>query len=217
MKSDGRVPEGIPRSGGGVRVRAMRTGIVIEVNAADRARLEAVVADRNSPQKHVWRARIVLLTAAGVGTTHDPWRVTRRVLEPRQPCTSGRASGGRHMTIHHDGLRPHLPCLRPGRASAPRERQALSSTESRIKNAGFGGNPCAGPWPHVANFGSICDQAWPSPRSRLSLAPGSGTRMDSVGIARAGSGEAINETAVMKSSSETVVINQQYCAGYEGG
>jgi transposase len=46
----------------------MRTGIVIEVNAADRARLEAVVADRNSPQKHVWRARIVLLAAAGVGT-----------------------------------------------------------------------------------------------------------------------------------------------------
>lgn len=46
----------------------MRTGIVIDVNAADRARLEAVVADRNSPQKHVWRAQIVLLTAAGVGT-----------------------------------------------------------------------------------------------------------------------------------------------------
>ncbi len=41
----------------------MRTGVVVEVTAADRARLEAVVADRNSPQKHVWRARIVLLTA----------------------------------------------------------------------------------------------------------------------------------------------------------
>jgi transposase len=46
----------------------MRTGIVVEVTAADRARLEAVVADRNSPQKHVWRARIVLLTADGCGT-----------------------------------------------------------------------------------------------------------------------------------------------------
>ena len=31
------------------------------MDAADRARLEAIVADRNSPQKHVWRARIVLL------------------------------------------------------------------------------------------------------------------------------------------------------------
>jgi transposase len=46
----------------------MRTGIRVAVSAADRDRLEAIVADRNSPQKHVWRARIVLLTADGVGT-----------------------------------------------------------------------------------------------------------------------------------------------------
>jgi hypothetical protein len=36
----------------------MRPGIVVNVTAADRARLEAVVADRNSPQKHFWRAGI---------------------------------------------------------------------------------------------------------------------------------------------------------------
>ena len=46
----------------------MRTGIIVDVNAADRARLEGIVAARNSPQKHVWRARIVLLTADGLGT-----------------------------------------------------------------------------------------------------------------------------------------------------
>jgi transposase len=46
----------------------MRKGITIDVSAADRARLEAVVADRSSPQKHVWRARIVLLTSEEVGT-----------------------------------------------------------------------------------------------------------------------------------------------------
>ena len=46
----------------------MREGIIIEVSAADRSRLEAVVSDRNSPQKHVWRSRIVLLTADGLGT-----------------------------------------------------------------------------------------------------------------------------------------------------
>ena len=51
-----------------VRVWGMREGIVVEVSAADRVRLEAVAADRNSPQKHVWRARIVLLTADGYGT-----------------------------------------------------------------------------------------------------------------------------------------------------
>ena len=40
----------------------------IRLNAADRSELEAVVANRNSPQKHVWRAKIVLLTAADRGT-----------------------------------------------------------------------------------------------------------------------------------------------------
>ncbi len=46
----------------------MREGISIEVTAADRERLAAVVADRNSPQKHVWRAQIILATAEGCGT-----------------------------------------------------------------------------------------------------------------------------------------------------
>jgi hypothetical protein len=46
----------------------MREGISVEVSATDRARLEAVVADRNSPQKHVWRAGIILATADGLGT-----------------------------------------------------------------------------------------------------------------------------------------------------
>jgi transposase len=46
----------------------MRKDVVVDVSAANRARLEAIVADRNSPQKHVWRARIILLTAAGLGT-----------------------------------------------------------------------------------------------------------------------------------------------------
>jgi transposase len=46
----------------------MRKGVSVEVSAADRARLAAVVADRNSPQKHVWRARIILATAEGLGT-----------------------------------------------------------------------------------------------------------------------------------------------------
>ena len=46
----------------------MRKGISVSVSAADRRRLEAIVADPKTPQKHVWRARIVLLTADGVGT-----------------------------------------------------------------------------------------------------------------------------------------------------
>jgi transposase len=46
----------------------MRKGITIAVTTADRVRLDAIARDRNSPQKHVWRARIVLLTADGKGT-----------------------------------------------------------------------------------------------------------------------------------------------------
>jgi len=47
----------------------MRKGITIEVTPADRARLQSIIRDRNSPQKHVWRAQIIVLTADGVGTT----------------------------------------------------------------------------------------------------------------------------------------------------
>jgi transposase len=51
-----------------MRVLGMRKGIMVNVTAADRRRLAAIVANRNSPQKQVWRARIVLLTADGLGT-----------------------------------------------------------------------------------------------------------------------------------------------------
>lgn len=40
----------------------------MNVSQLDRQRLEAVVADRSSPQKHVWRAKIILATADGCGT-----------------------------------------------------------------------------------------------------------------------------------------------------
>jgi len=46
----------------------MRPGISLTVTAADRCRLAVIAGDRNSPQKHVWRAEIVLLTADGIGT-----------------------------------------------------------------------------------------------------------------------------------------------------
>ena len=78
MKSDGRVLWGIPGGLADMRVCRMRTGIIVHVNAADRARLEGIVAARNSPQKHVWRARIVLLTADGLGTNEIMRRTGKR-------------------------------------------------------------------------------------------------------------------------------------------
>ena len=47
----------------------MRLGTTVHVNPAVRRRLEAIVADRNSPQKHVWRAKVALAAADGHGTT----------------------------------------------------------------------------------------------------------------------------------------------------
>ena len=46
----------------------MRTGISISITSADLDRLRDLVKDRNAPQKHVWRAQIVLLSAEGLGT-----------------------------------------------------------------------------------------------------------------------------------------------------
>ena len=61
------------------------------VCAADRARLAAIVADRNRPQKHVWRAQVVLLTSDRVGTAEimrrtglskpSVWRWQERYIE----------------------------------------------------------------------------------------------------------------------------------------
>src|SRR6516225_11519101 len=82
--------------GGGT---SMRKGITVEMSSADRAHLQAIAADRNSRQKHVWRARIVLLTADGVGTnaimrqtgkSKPPYGAGRRVL-----CARGRRAVAR--------------------------------------------------------------------------------------------------------------------------
>src|ERR1700694_4803862 len=69
----------------------MRTGISLTVTPAIRLHLKAVAANRNSPQKHVWRAQIVLLSADGVGTNEIMrqtgksktcvWRWQERLME----------------------------------------------------------------------------------------------------------------------------------------
>jgi transposase len=46
----------------------MRTGIMFTLSKSDRSRLKSIIADPKRPQKHVWRARIVLLSGDGVGT-----------------------------------------------------------------------------------------------------------------------------------------------------
>jgi transposase len=45
-----------------------RDDICLYVSPANRAQLKAIIVDRNSPRKLVWRAEIVLATADGLGT-----------------------------------------------------------------------------------------------------------------------------------------------------
>lgn len=64
-----------------VRIWRMRKSIKIGITEADRLTLTGIVMDRNSPQKHVWRAQIVLLTADGRGTME----LTRRTGTSKTP------------------------------------------------------------------------------------------------------------------------------------
>ncbi len=60
----------------------MRAGISLSVSSADIRRLKALVQDRNAPQKHVWRAEIVLLTPTGIGT-NEIMRADRQIQDLR--------------------------------------------------------------------------------------------------------------------------------------
>ena len=56
----------------------MRAGIAIQATAEDHRRLRAVIANRNSQQKHVWRAQIVLPTALPLLAPNPRARGARR-------------------------------------------------------------------------------------------------------------------------------------------
>jgi transposase len=102
----------------------MRAGIVVKVTPEDRCRLEAIIGDRNAPQKHVWRAKIILATADGCGTAEimrrsgkaKPvvWRWQARFMvegvdgllrdKTRNPGKPPLASGHTDMRKGFDGL-----------------------------------------------------------------------------------------------------------------
>src|SRR5271154_1670148 len=66
--SSGLIHSGDSQNARSVQALDMRAGIVIKITPDDRDRLEAIVGDGNTPQKHVWRAKIILATADGWGT-----------------------------------------------------------------------------------------------------------------------------------------------------
>jgi hypothetical protein len=93
----------------------MRKGISITLTPEDRVRLDTIVRDDNSPQTHVWGARIVLLTGQGKGTI----AIMRAVGKDK------RAVWRWQERFLHEGSRGS-PATRPGpRASRPCRRQRL--------------------------------------------------------------------------------------------
>ena len=89
----------------------MRAGIVVNVTRADRLRLEAIVADRSAPQKHVWRAKVILATADGCGTAE----IMRRSGKSKPVVWTWPA---RFMTEGVEGLLRDTP-RKPGKPPLP--------------------------------------------------------------------------------------------------
>src|SRR3954453_24127597 len=89
----------------------MREPCCLWLSATDRARLAALVADRNSPQKHVWRAQIVVLSADRGGT----FAIMRRTGKAKAGVWRWQARY--YLEVGIDGLlrdrtRPaRIPCL----------------------------------------------------------------------------------------------------------
>ena len=120
----------------------MREGISIEVSAADRERLVTVTADRNSPQKHVWRARIILARAEGCGvfegTVIGQCMARHRHQEFIRFLNRIEAAGPAGKLIHaildNDAVHKH-PKVRAWRARHPRWTFHFTPTSCSWANA----------------------------------------------------------------------------------
>ena len=101
-----------------------RDDICIHVGPANRARLEAIITDRNSSSKAVWRAEIVLATADGLGTNAIMQRTGKS-----KPCVWRWQE--RYVEEGVDGLL-HDKTRPPGRKplSAAVKRKVLAKTAS---------------------------------------------------------------------------------------
>ena len=77
----------------------------ISISIADRERLDRLVRDRNTPQKVVWRARIVLLASDGLTATAIAAAVGKSVLTVRRWRRRYMAKGGGRIA---EGRNPPL-------------------------------------------------------------------------------------------------------------
>ena len=105
----------------------MKTNICIWVSPDDRLRLEQLVSDRNTPQKHVWRARIVLLASEGLGTM----AIMRHVGKSKPTVWRWR---DRFLEEGVDGL---LRDRDRGSGKAPLSAEVISTESTNALSGGF--------------------------------------------------------------------------------
>ena len=102
----------------------MRENVSFDVSVVDRQRLELLVSDRNTPAKVVWRAKIILATADGLGTM-----AIMRATAKSKPCVWRWQERFMHEGVDgllRDKTRP------PGTAPLPEtiRRKVLAKTAS---------------------------------------------------------------------------------------
>jgi hypothetical protein len=107
----------------------MRETVSFDVSAADRSRLRLLVSDRNTPAKVVWRAKIILATADGLGTMAI---MRDGQIEAVRVAVAGTfRRRGRRWSHARDGL-TRDKTRKPGRAplSVAVKRKVLAKTAS---------------------------------------------------------------------------------------
>lgn len=82
----------------------MRTGIFLTVSSIDRQRLGALIRDRNAPQKHGWRAEIILSSSNGAG--HDRSHAADRQVQDLRVCWQERFATEGFEGLLRDKTRP---------------------------------------------------------------------------------------------------------------
>jgi hypothetical protein len=114
----------------------MRTGIIVKVTAAERDRLKAIVADRSSPQKHVWRAGIVLATAEGLGTVAIMQRTAKSKTAVWRWQERFAQEGVDGLLRYKTGPSRVKPFRHPGPQSKPLAKP-LANSSSRMQGVGL--------------------------------------------------------------------------------
>src|SRR3954469_1568665 len=133
-----------------------RRGIEVRLGAGDRERLEVVIGSGNSPQKHVWRAGVVLLSADGIGTM----AIQRQTGKGKPTIWRWQA---RFMAEGVDGLL-HEATRPAGKPALPPTRDDARRTAGRgdaLDRPGDGEGCWGEPSQRAAHLGSARSEAAP--------------------------------------------------------